>query len=197
MVTSYNLLSLQEDLISGLKGSRIILYPISVCLCELTMASFWHDSIFFQFISVRLGRGSLEYERREENKSLRKNLLKEPWKGRLFSLLEIRRWHTDGQGKNEWPQSKFAFHFSHEQSDYQHWVCWGAHMSEIDSETMDKYEHRKTKALAYPEPFCCSPLCLWIAFPSLNPSSWFLFKYCPLWLVSGIMSAWGMTDIYL
>lgn len=37
--TSYNLLPLQEDLISGLKGSRIMLYPISVCLCELTMAS--------------------------------------------------------------------------------------------------------------------------------------------------------------
>ena len=37
---SDNLLPLQEDLISGLKGSRIILYPISVCLCELTMASF-------------------------------------------------------------------------------------------------------------------------------------------------------------
>lgn len=38
--TSYNLLPLQEDLISGLKGSRIILYPISLYLCELTMASF-------------------------------------------------------------------------------------------------------------------------------------------------------------
>lgn len=37
---SDNLLPLQEDLISGLKGSQIILYPISVCLCELTMASF-------------------------------------------------------------------------------------------------------------------------------------------------------------
>lgn len=40
VVISYNLLPLQEDLISGLKGSQIILYPISVCLCELTMASF-------------------------------------------------------------------------------------------------------------------------------------------------------------
>lgn len=29
VVTSSNLLPLQEDLISGLKGSRIILYPIS------------------------------------------------------------------------------------------------------------------------------------------------------------------------
>lgn len=40
VATSDNLLPFQEDLISGLKGSRIILYPISVCLCELTMASF-------------------------------------------------------------------------------------------------------------------------------------------------------------
>lgn len=40
VVTSYDLLPLQEDLISGLKGSRIILYPINVCLDELTMASF-------------------------------------------------------------------------------------------------------------------------------------------------------------
>lgn len=89
VVTSYNLLPLQEDLISGLKGSRIILYPISVCLCELTMASFWHDSIFFQFISLRLGRGESGI-RREEKKSLRKRLLKEPGKDRIFFLLEMR-----------------------------------------------------------------------------------------------------------
>lgn len=40
VVTNDNLLPFQEDVISGLKGSRIILYPISVCLCELTMVSF-------------------------------------------------------------------------------------------------------------------------------------------------------------
>lgn len=86
VVTSYNLLPFHKDLISGLKGSRIILYPISVCLCELTMASFWHDSIFFQFISLRLGKGSLESERKEEKQNPRKRLLKSRERKTIFPI---------------------------------------------------------------------------------------------------------------
>lgn len=98
MATSDNLLPFQEDLISGLKGSRIILYPISVCLCELTMASFWHDSTFFQFISLRSGRGkSGEWKEggKEKHKEETARGTRERKTTFFFFPIKRRIWHPD------------------------------------------------------------------------------------------------------
>lgn len=107
VVISYNLLPLQEDLISRLKGSWIILYPIRVCLCELTMASFWHDSIFFQFISLWRWIGRIW----TKEGGSRKRLLKEPGKGKTIFKLETGKGCLEGLSKAEISQSMFAFHF--------------------------------------------------------------------------------------
>lgn len=135
MATSDNLLLFQEDLISGLKGSRIILYPISVCLCELTMASFWHDSTFFQFLSLRSGRGKSrewkkggkEKHKEETARGTRKR------KTTFFFLLKTRTRHPDD---NWLPQSTSGvctsdWFWSYRSMTITRWKCCSSYLSSL------------------------------------------------------------------